>query len=251
MLGTVFEHVSSFIVYGPLFGSTWHKAMSSDKNSEFWRSKEAESAATVWGSSLISSAVQAYATSALIQLTGTTSYKGAMSLGSLMFLASSLPSLVTALVYEKRPSKQKLNPKITPTPRKAETKTYFYYIHIYIYINIYLFVNRIFILIQIYSWICPCQSSGFNYADCWLGYNTCSLWNTRQLHLIRNCISFNYIFYFLFLFFFFVLNFLNSCFVKKKSNKNCIWTGEVNKVLLYRSLKKYYAVNFFCFYCFR
>jgi len=31
VLGTVFEHVSSFIVYGPLFGQTWHKAMSADK----------------------------------------------------------------------------------------------------------------------------------------------------------------------------------------------------------------------------
>jgi len=31
VLGTVFEHVSSFIVYGPLFGQTWQKAMSADK----------------------------------------------------------------------------------------------------------------------------------------------------------------------------------------------------------------------------
>jgi len=31
VLGTLFEHVSSFIVYGPLFGQTWHKAMSADK----------------------------------------------------------------------------------------------------------------------------------------------------------------------------------------------------------------------------
>lgn len=31
VLGTVFEHVSSFIVYGPLFGQTWQKAMNADK----------------------------------------------------------------------------------------------------------------------------------------------------------------------------------------------------------------------------
>jgi hypothetical protein len=31
VFGTVFEHVSSFIVYGPLFGQTWQKAMNADK----------------------------------------------------------------------------------------------------------------------------------------------------------------------------------------------------------------------------
>jgi len=70
VLGTVFEHVSSFIVYGPLFGQTWQKAMNADKvypfhtsskvtqNSEFWKSKEAENAAVVYGSSLVSAGIQ-------------------------------------------------------------------------------------------------------------------------------------------------------------------------------------------------
>jgi hypothetical protein len=31
VLGAVFEHVSSFVVYGPLFGQAWQKAMSVDK----------------------------------------------------------------------------------------------------------------------------------------------------------------------------------------------------------------------------
>ena len=44
--------------------------MNTDKNSEFWKSKEAESAATVYGGTLVSSVAQTYATAALIQLTG-------------------------------------------------------------------------------------------------------------------------------------------------------------------------------------
>jgi len=41
VLGTVFEHVSSFIVYGPLFGQTWQKAMNADKVScHFAREKK-------------------------------------------------------------------------------------------------------------------------------------------------------------------------------------------------------------------
>jgi len=48
--------------------------------------------------------VQTYAVAALIQLTETVSYKGAASLGALVFAAQTLPSLVTSLFYEKRPS---------------------------------------------------------------------------------------------------------------------------------------------------
>jgi hypothetical protein len=39
VLGTVFEHVSSFIVYGPLFGQTWQKAMNADKVCNLSRSE--------------------------------------------------------------------------------------------------------------------------------------------------------------------------------------------------------------------
>jgi hypothetical protein len=42
VLGTVFEHVSSFIVYGPLFGQTWQKAMNADKVSCRFRNKKVD-----------------------------------------------------------------------------------------------------------------------------------------------------------------------------------------------------------------
>ena len=57
------------------------------------KSKEAAGAAAAWGSSLVGSAVQSYGVGALINATGTLSYKGAAYLGSLIFMASSAPSV--------------------------------------------------------------------------------------------------------------------------------------------------------------
>jgi hypothetical protein len=57
------------------------------------KSKEAASAAAAWGTSLVGSAIQSYGVGALINATGTLSYKGAAYLGSLIFMASSAPSV--------------------------------------------------------------------------------------------------------------------------------------------------------------
>jgi Protein of unknown function (DUF1761) len=92
-LGTVFNHVASLAVLGPVFGETYHRAQAANSKEEFIRSKEAASAATAWGTSLAGSALQSYGVGALINATGTLSYKGAAYLGSLIFLASSAPSV--------------------------------------------------------------------------------------------------------------------------------------------------------------
>jgi hypothetical protein len=92
-LGTVFNHVASLAVLGPVFGDTYHRAQASNSKEEFVKSKEAASAAAAWGTSLVGSAVQSYGVGALINATGTLSYKGAAYLGSLIFMASSAPSV--------------------------------------------------------------------------------------------------------------------------------------------------------------
>ncbi|KAF2840600.1 DUF1761-domain-containing protein [Patellaria atrata CBS 101060] len=102
-LGTVFNHVASLAVLSPVFGETYRKAQAANSNEEFFKSKEAASAASAWGSSLFGSAIQAYGVGALINATGTLSYKGAAYLGSLIFFASSAPSIVSQVVTEKRP----------------------------------------------------------------------------------------------------------------------------------------------------
>lgn len=46
-----------------------------------------------WSTSLVGSALQSYGVGALINATGTLSYKGAAYLGSLIFLATSAPTV--------------------------------------------------------------------------------------------------------------------------------------------------------------
>merc|ERR1711977_629772 len=102
-LGVVFTQASAAAVLTPLFGDTYHRAKAADSSEEFFKSKEAATAAASWGSSIIGSGVQTYGVAALINATGTLSYKGAAYLGSLIFFASYSPSLVSALVTENRP----------------------------------------------------------------------------------------------------------------------------------------------------
>jgi len=87
----------------PLFGDTYQRAQSANTKEEFFKSKEAATAAATWGSSLVGSAIQSYGVGALINATGTLSYKGAAYLGSLIFFASSAPAIVSQFVTEKRP----------------------------------------------------------------------------------------------------------------------------------------------------
>lgn len=92
-LGTVFNHVASLAILGPVFGDTYRKAQSANSNEEFFKSKEAAGAAAAWGTSLVGSAVQSYGVGALLNATGTLSYKGAAYMGALIFFASSAPSV--------------------------------------------------------------------------------------------------------------------------------------------------------------
>jgi hypothetical protein len=100
-LGTVFNHAASLAILGPVFGDTYHRAQSANSKEEFIKSKEAASAAAAWGTSIVGSAVQSYGVGALINATGTLSYKGAAYLGSLIFMASSAPSvsLIWIVIY--------------------------------------------------------------------------------------------------------------------------------------------------------
>jgi len=77
----------------PLFGETYHRAQEYNTKEEFFKSKEAATAAATWGSSLVGSAIQSYGVGALINATGTLTYKGAAYLGSLIFMASAAPSV--------------------------------------------------------------------------------------------------------------------------------------------------------------
>jgi hypothetical protein len=92
-LGTVFNHTASLGILAPVFGYAYHRAQAANTKEEFVKSRETSSAVAAWGSSLFGSAVQTYGVAALINATGTLSYKGAAYLGSLIFFASSAPSV--------------------------------------------------------------------------------------------------------------------------------------------------------------
>jgi hypothetical protein len=92
-LGTVFNHAVSLAILAPVFGDTYKRAQAANSKEEFLKSKEAASTAAAYGSSLVGSAIQCYGVGALINATGTLSYKGAAYLGSLIFFASSAPSV--------------------------------------------------------------------------------------------------------------------------------------------------------------
>ncbi|EXJ71647.1 uncharacterized protein A1O5_05455 [Cladophialophora psammophila CBS 110553] len=102
-LGIVFNQAASAAVLAPLFGDTYHRARAADSKEEFFKSKETATAAASWGSSIVGSAIQTYGVAALINATGTLSYKGAAYLGGLIFMASYSPSLVSQVVTENRP----------------------------------------------------------------------------------------------------------------------------------------------------
>ncbi|QSL66005.1 hypothetical protein MERGE_003142 [Pneumocystis wakefieldiae] len=94
IVGSVFEHLTSYLVYGPFLGRTWQRAMILDKNTEFWASKKTISAGLMYG---------VYAMAALLKLTGSLKYKSAFYLSSLVFAATTLPNIVSGYFVEKRP----------------------------------------------------------------------------------------------------------------------------------------------------
>lgn len=86
----------------PVFGEAFHKAQEAKTGKEFAESKEAASAAALYGASLVGSGAQTYATAALIKLTGAVSFRAAAYVGGLVFAATSLPSVVNAVLIEKK-----------------------------------------------------------------------------------------------------------------------------------------------------
>ncbi len=92
-LGTIFNHTVELAVLSPIFGQTYQRAKVSNTKEEFVKSREATGAAIAWGTAVVGSALQSYGVGALINATGTLSYKGAAYLGGLIFAATSAPTV--------------------------------------------------------------------------------------------------------------------------------------------------------------
>jgi hypothetical protein len=92
-LGTIYTHGIELAVLSPLFGQTYQRAKASGTKEEFVKSDEATSAAVAIGTTFVGAALQSYGVGALINATGTLSYKGAAYLGALIFAATAAPSV--------------------------------------------------------------------------------------------------------------------------------------------------------------
>ncbi|PSR83928.1 hypothetical protein BD289DRAFT_275284 [Coniella lustricola] len=102
-LGLVFNQTIETAVLAPLLGESYRAAKRSDSAEEYFKSREATSTGVALGTSFVGSLAQSYAVGALINATGTLSYKGATYLGGLIFLATSAPTYITQIFQEKRP----------------------------------------------------------------------------------------------------------------------------------------------------
>lgn len=102
-VGTVYTHATSFVTNLPVFSAFFEKAKQSGSAEAAVESREAKSAGIVYGSSFIGSVAQTYGVSALLNLTGTLTYKGASYLGGLIFLVSSAPAVINNIIVHQKP----------------------------------------------------------------------------------------------------------------------------------------------------
>lgn len=93
-LGTLYTHATALW----LLGKTCHKFKTSNSKEEFLRSRETALTAAAYGSSLVGSAIQTYGVAALLNATGTLTYKGAAYMGGLIFAATTVPSVCFAYI---------------------------------------------------------------------------------------------------------------------------------------------------------
>jgi len=101
--GTAFNNLSALAVLAPLFGDTYRRARAADSREEFLRSREAAGTAVGLSTALAGAAAQAYGVAALLNATGVATARGAATLGSLVFLASAAPGIISQVVLDKRP----------------------------------------------------------------------------------------------------------------------------------------------------
>lgn len=98
-IGTAFTHASSLLSFVPVFGAAFQKVKKiHEEHDHDAKVNEAVSGTAKWGASLTGSALQTYAVAALLNISGTTSIKGATCIGSLLFMTSTVPTVINNLL---------------------------------------------------------------------------------------------------------------------------------------------------------
>jgi len=97
-LGTVFTQGVHMAVLAPVFGDTYDRARRSSSTSQFLHSREATTSAVLFGGTLVGAGIQTYALAAILNATGTLSYKGAMYTGGLVWACHSVGGVIGGLL---------------------------------------------------------------------------------------------------------------------------------------------------------
>lgn len=101
-VGAGYTHATHFIVGRPALGALYHKARAATTPADVLKSEEAATAAVRGSSSVLVSLLQTYGTASLLKLAGSTNYKGASIIGTLLFAATAAPQLVSSILLQKK-----------------------------------------------------------------------------------------------------------------------------------------------------
>lgn len=89
----MFNEAASLTEFCPLIRDTRRRVSSASTAEEFLKSKEASSALSAAASTLCGSAIKTYAVAALLDATRTCCCKGAVYIGTMVYVASSAPTV--------------------------------------------------------------------------------------------------------------------------------------------------------------
>jgi hypothetical protein len=97
-LGTVFTQGVHMAVLAPVFGEVYDRSKRASSTSQFLHSREATTSAALFGGTLLGAGIQTYALAAILNATGTLSYKGAMYTGGLVWACHSVGGIIGGLL---------------------------------------------------------------------------------------------------------------------------------------------------------
>ncbi|CAG8553394.1 17704_t:CDS:2 [Rhizophagus irregularis] len=98
-VGAAIEHVAAALIYGPLLGNKWTKAMNEDKHTDKWFPRNVETMKSVHRRVHFINIA-----SLLLNLTNVQTNTQAFQLGMILFLGWVIPDLGTQHIWESWPS---------------------------------------------------------------------------------------------------------------------------------------------------
>ncbi|RUS31602.1 hypothetical protein BC938DRAFT_477471 [Jimgerdemannia flammicorona] len=104
-LGSVFQHITAYVLYGPVYGSFWWRAMCADKGNGNWldgERKVQKRALYTGGLYVMAIAQVAGFIGLLLNLTDAQTFSHATQLGLFLYFGILLPSIAEEYIMEQR-----------------------------------------------------------------------------------------------------------------------------------------------------